>query len=267
MDKRISGHAALYGSEAVIAGLFRETILPGAFTAAIGRDDVRCLFNHSPDYVLGRTKSGTLTLSEDARGLRYDVVLPDTVWARDLYTSIQRQDVSQSSFSFVATQESWVQGSLPLRQIHDVQLFDVSPVAFPAYEATTVSARGDSLELRGAGSETRSTIAENLAVLRRLRLLAAAPSACVRCRVGTASRVVGQMQGRRMCFSEVCQPCGERMHLDRRARILRPDDRSRQKLRELELRERELQLLRRDDRSIQAKRRYLELCEREMQLL
>ena len=71
VDKRISGHAALYNSEAVIAGLFRETILPGAFTAAIGRDDVRCLFNHSPDYVLGRTKSGTLTLSEDARGLRY----------------------------------------------------------------------------------------------------------------------------------------------------------------------------------------------------
>ena len=240
MDSRISGHAALYNRETVIAGLFREIILPGAFTGAIGRDDTRALFNHNPDHILGRTKSGTLTLTEDEQGLHYDVVLPDTDWAKDLHKSIARGDISQSSFSFIATQESWVQGSLPLRQIHDVQLFDISAVTYAAYPETSVSARGTgSVELRGAGIEARSAIAESLAVLRRLRLLAAAPSACVRCRAGTASRVVGEMQGRRMCFSEVCQPCSERMHLDRRARRLRRDDRA------LSLREREFQLLNR----------------------
>ena len=238
MDKRISGYAALYGSETTIAGMFREVIQPGACRAAIGRDDVRALYNHNPDYVLGRPKAGTLTLTEDKHGLKYDVVLPDTAWARDLHVSIKRGDVSQSSFSFRVAQESWVQGALPLRQIHDLELFDVSPVTYPAYEATSVSARGGSVELRGAGIEARS-IAESLDALRRLQLLSAAPSACERCRVGTAARLLGEREGRRLVYHAVCFLCSERKILDRRARTLRPNDGGRQ-LRELALREREL---------------------------
>ena len=68
------------------------------------------LYNHNPDYVLGRPEAGTLTLTEDKHGLKYDVVLPDTAWARDLHVSIKRGDVSQSSFSFRVAQESWVRG-------------------------------------------------------------------------------------------------------------------------------------------------------------
>src|SRR5262245_46107276 len=97
---KINGHAAVFGVEADIAGLFWERIEPGAFTKAIGRDDVRALWNHNPDYVLGRNTSGTLRLSEDEKGLAVEIDPPDTQWARDLAISIRRGDVSQMSFGF-----------------------------------------------------------------------------------------------------------------------------------------------------------------------
>lgn len=141
---RLSGYAAVFSDETEIAGLFREQIVPGAFADAVGRDDVRALFNHDANFVLGRTLAGTLTLSEDARGLRYDVEPPDTQWARDLMVSVSRGDVSQSSFAFEVVEESWdysQKGEMPLRTIKAVRLYDVSPVTYPAYASTTVSAR------------------------------------------------------------------------------------------------------------------------------
>lgn len=143
--KTLIGYAAIFGAETEIAGLFREVIKPGAFTAAVGRDDCRCLFNHDPNFVIGRTTSGTLTLSEDETGLRYTVTPPNTTWANDLMVSVARGDISQSSFAFRVTEEKWIDSGkrdvLPLREILSVDLFDVSPVAYPAYESTTVSAR------------------------------------------------------------------------------------------------------------------------------
>ena len=144
-ESKLIGHAALFNSEAVIAGFFREVIAPGAFTEALKRkDDVRALFNHDANFVLGRTAAGTLTLSEDKRGLKYEVTTPSTSWAKDLVLSIARGDVSQSSFAFRVERESWPKverDALPLRVIEQVELFDVSPVTYPAYEDTTVSAR------------------------------------------------------------------------------------------------------------------------------
>lgn len=141
---KLGGYAAVFGSVTEIAGLFREQIAPGAFTEAVDRDDVRALFNHDANFVLGRTKAGTLRLSEDKKGLRYDVDPPDTQWARDLMVSVQRGDVSQSSFAFEVTEESWEygeRGEMPTRTITKARLYDVSPVTYPAYEATSVSAR------------------------------------------------------------------------------------------------------------------------------
>jgi hypothetical protein len=102
------------------------------------------MFNHDPNFVLGRTKAGTLTLTEDEIGLRYDITLPNTLAAKELHESIKRGDISQSSFAFRVVKDSWPSvrsGEMPLRQIEDVELFDVSPVTYPAYEDTTVSAR------------------------------------------------------------------------------------------------------------------------------
>lgn len=145
----LSGYAALFQKETVIGGLWgwREVIASGAFTEALERpDDVRALFNHNPDILLGRTKSGTLTLGIDKKGLNYQVDLPDTASARDVRTLIKRGDVTGSSFAFRVEEDEWddsevKKGKLPLRTITKVELFDVSPVTYPAYPQTSVTAR------------------------------------------------------------------------------------------------------------------------------
>ena len=145
----IVGLAALFNSETVIAGElgWREQIASGAFDSALSRqDDVRCLWNHDHGIVLGRTRSHTLRLSKTARGLAYAVDLPRTQAAQDVKGLISRGDVSGSSFGFRVLADQWdtrdvKEGKLPLRTITDVELFDVSPVTFPAYQATSVSAR------------------------------------------------------------------------------------------------------------------------------
>lgn len=140
------GYAAVFNREAVIAGLFREQIAPGAFTAAIKEDDVRAMYNHDPAYVLGRNTAGTLALSEDRTGLRYEVIInTDDPLAMSVLAKVKRGDVSQSSFGFQLVREQWTKpedrADLPLRTILEARLFDVSPVAFPAYEDTSATAQ------------------------------------------------------------------------------------------------------------------------------
>jgi HK97 family phage prohead protease len=150
----IVGYAALFNEETVIGRYygFREVIAPGAFAAAIKNDDVRALFNHNADIVLGRNKiAKTLRLDEDKKGLRYEVDLPDTVAAGDVRKLIERGDVSGSSFAFTIESdddEAWdyepvKKGQLPIRTIKRVSLYDVSPVTYPAYEGTSISARSE----------------------------------------------------------------------------------------------------------------------------
>lgn len=150
----VSGYAALFNTETVIAGLFREQIAPGAFASAVTDDDVRALFNHDSNIVLGRTKSGTLTLREDSKGLYYDVVLPKTQAANDVRELIQRGDVSGSSFGFRVVEEKWqepkTRADMAVRTILKAELFDVSPVTYPAYPTTSVSARSQAEALAGA---------------------------------------------------------------------------------------------------------------------
>lgn len=154
---RITGYAAVFDSETTIGDFFREVVDRSAFTEALSRpDDVRALINHDPSQILGRTEAGTLRLSVDERGLRYEVDLPDTSYARDLAASVARGDVSQSSFGFRVTEESWERPKtpteLPLRRIRAVELYDVSPVTYPAYDTTSVSTRARDLaeQCRGA---------------------------------------------------------------------------------------------------------------------
>lgn len=142
-EPTLEGYAAVFNNVTEIAGLFREQIAPGAFADAVGRDDVRALFNHDANFVLGRTTAGTLRLSEDATGLRYSVTPPSTTWANDLMVSVKRGDISQSSFAFTVNDDAWEypKGEMPVRTIRSATLFDVSPVTYPAYASTTVSAR------------------------------------------------------------------------------------------------------------------------------
>jgi HK97 family phage prohead protease len=141
-SSKLTGHAAVFNQEADIGGMFLERIERGAFTAAIPRDDVRALWNHNPDYVLGRNTAGTLSLREDETGLAVEITPPDTQWARDLMVSIKRGDVSQMSFGFQVTEATWDKtGERNVRVVRAVRLLDVSPVTFPAYSGTDVNVR------------------------------------------------------------------------------------------------------------------------------
>lgn len=145
-SRRVEGYAALYDTRTTIGNWFEEEIAPGAFDDVLG-DDVRALFNHDPNMILARSKDGkgTLTLSVDERGLKYAFDMPDRTYARDLFDAIKSGDVDSSSFGFRIEQEEWEErgdGELPVRRITRMaQLYDVSPVTYPAYPDATVALR------------------------------------------------------------------------------------------------------------------------------
>jgi len=153
--KTLTGYAAVFNSPTDIGGYFTEQIAPGAFAETI-KGDVRCLFNHQSGNVLGRTKSGTLRLLEDAHGLRFEVDLPDTALGRDVGTLVARGDISGCSFDFRAMKQSWDDTvDPPKRTLEKVEISEVSIVTFPAYADTTVGVR--SLEaIRAEAEEARA---------------------------------------------------------------------------------------------------------------
>jgi len=136
--KHIEWYASVFDSLSEDLGGFQERIGRRAFTKTLQENDIRALFNHDSNYVLGRNKTGTLDLHVDIKGLRATVQPPDTQWARDLLVSIERGDVSAGSFGFQAIKDRWFEGDdgMILREIQEVRLFDVSLVTFPAYPAT-----------------------------------------------------------------------------------------------------------------------------------
>jgi len=142
------GLAAVYNSKSKDLGGFREIIEPGAFDHLLARkrQDVVALWNHESGSLLGRTISGTLRLWSDDKGLRYEIDPPDTTLARDLLTLVRRGDISGSSFAFTVNEgdERYVQeedGSTTRYIRKASNLYDVSLVTQPAYEATAVSVR------------------------------------------------------------------------------------------------------------------------------
>jgi len=143
--RTIEGHAAVFNEwSETLGGFFpyKERVLPGAFKDSIEKDDIRALFNHNPDYVLGRNKSGTLELKEDEKGLKVIIHPPDTQWARDLLVSIDRGDITQMSFGFIVESDRWgLEDGMDVRELQKVKLFDVSPVTYPAYPQTDVGVR------------------------------------------------------------------------------------------------------------------------------
>ena len=135
------GYAAVFDQLSDDLGGFREKIKRGAFSAHIGAD-VRALWNHDPNYVLGRTKSKTLHLQEDSSGLKVEIEPPDAQWARDLMAVMERGDVDQMSFGFRTLSDTWEErDGEHIRTLNEVELFDVSPVTFPAYPQTEIALR------------------------------------------------------------------------------------------------------------------------------
>jgi len=160
-DKQvIDGYAAVFNQLSVNLGWYRERIKPGAFADCLATSpDVRCLFNHDPSLLLGRTKNETLRLKEDNTGLHFEADPPDTNAARDVMTLIERRDVDQCSFGFYVTDAEWTQEPDPdnsknlilVRNINKAEVFDTSPVTYPAYEGTSVDLRGSIAKLWPGG--------------------------------------------------------------------------------------------------------------------
>ena len=141
--RTITGYAAIYNSDSEDLGGFIERMAPGSFDGRL-QDDVRVLFNHDNNLVLGRTISGTATLEVDEKGLKYTCQLPDTSYAKDLIELMERGDVTQSSFAFTIEDESWEERAdgMLIRTVKKVgQLYDVSPVTYPAYTEATSGLR------------------------------------------------------------------------------------------------------------------------------
>jgi HK97 family phage prohead protease len=170
----LEGHAAVYGKKSEDMGGWREIIDPGFFTPVL-KDDVRSLIDHESRLILGRTKSGTLELTEDEKGLFTRTSLPETTYANDLKIVVKRGDVSQMSFAFLIDYpkgQSWeVDGkevdegaafdAMFDKKKHDIlrhlvkakRLYDVSPVTYPAYPQTDVKVRA--LEYKSRTDEVK----------------------------------------------------------------------------------------------------------------
>jgi HK97 family phage prohead protease len=139
----IVGYASVFDSESRDLGQFKEIIKPGAFDRALVEEhDVRALVDHDPKMILGRSKSGTLRMLVDEVGLRVEIDPPDTSVGRDTIESIRRGDLDSMSFGFVVRNDHWrEEEGQAIREINDLDLFDVSVVSFPAYEDTSVAVR------------------------------------------------------------------------------------------------------------------------------
>lgn len=142
--KTLTGYAAVFNSEAPLPG-FVEVIRAGAFAKSLATgSNIRALWHHQTDALLGTTRGGTLTLHEDAKGLRFELALPDTTHGRDLAVLVDRGDVAGCSFGFRVTDggDRWEQrGGQLVRELLEVDLHEITLTHDPAYQDTTVALR------------------------------------------------------------------------------------------------------------------------------
>lgn len=155
-DRRFGGHAALFNSRTAIGNPktvgFYESVAPGAFTKTLGEADARFLIDHSSYHVVSRASAGTLTLSQNTRGLHTDSVLDQRLsYVNDLIANLDNGNIRGMSFGFQVIKDDWadIEGrdasgeafKAEHRTIREVKLIEVSAVTFPAYEETDAGLR------------------------------------------------------------------------------------------------------------------------------
>jgi HK97 family phage major capsid protein len=182
--RMVTGYASVYGAES--RGLeWTETVAPGAFSDVLDAD-VRCLLNHDPSQVLGRTRAGTLRLFDEARGLRFECDLPESPLGENVRQAVKRGDVDGASFRFAVGEDEWPDGEhrtiKKVKALHDVTVatYGAYPDASvelrtrpqPKEEATvppeTTTAGGLHLEDRSAADDTPSVETRVIEALRRV---------------------------------------------------------------------------------------------------
>lgn len=145
-DRKIRGTAIVFNSESVDLGGFTEVILPEAVDRSLTAD-VRALVDHDSSKIMGRTLAGTLALRKTRAGLAVEIDPPETTYARDILASVGRGDVTGMSFGFRVLTDEWrMVDGLPLREILDMHVYEVSIVTFPAYPETDVTVAQRSID-------------------------------------------------------------------------------------------------------------------------
>ena len=149
--RTLSGYAAVFDSPAMI-GNIQEVIRKGAFTRSLSSLDapkIKAIYEHDTSQLLGRLGSNTLRLSEDEKGLRFELDLPNTTLGNDVAELVKRGDLSGCSFGFIVRSENWTNTS---REILDVDLFEITLTSDPAYEATSVNIRSSKKNIKRLAS-------------------------------------------------------------------------------------------------------------------
>lgn len=153
--RTIGGYVVRFNQRSqLIWGEFYERVAKGAFSRSLQENVIKAFWNHRSDFVLGSTKPGTLRLQEDDIGLAFEIDLPNNTWGNDAYESVQRGDVDGVSFGFYVRNDTWQylkEEDVYERTLLDVNLFEVSPTPFPAYQDSEVSQR--SIEQLGITSK------------------------------------------------------------------------------------------------------------------
>jgi uncharacterized protein len=158
---KIVGHGATFNVRSLDLGGFVEIIAPGAFDACLAAGpDIVGMWNHDDSQIpLGRTTSKTMNVAVDSVGLRYEIDPPDTQIARDLLVSIRRGDITASSFGFYALEDTWDidrESDTLIRTVLKAEVFDCSPVIFPAYPDSDAGLRAQLRSQFAAAGEVRS---------------------------------------------------------------------------------------------------------------
>jgi HK97 family phage prohead protease len=155
----LTGYAVRFNSPSVDLGGFTEICAPGMFTRTLRESpDVLMLRDHVSSQLLGRTKAGTLTLTQDSNGLAFSVTLPNTAIAADTIENIRLKNLDACSFGFNVPDggDKWTTtpDGLQLRTLLDVNLAECSITSFAAYPATSVSLRSCPPEIRSLFKRT-----------------------------------------------------------------------------------------------------------------
>lgn len=146
--RKIRGYPIIFNSLSQDLGGFQEIVAPEAVNRALDGADIRALVNHDTAKVIGRTRSGTMRLRKESRGLYMELEPDDEIsYAKDIMRAVARGDVSGMSFAFRMIEDDWdFNGRIPVRTLLDMTISEVSIVTFPAYQATDVQVAQRSLQ-------------------------------------------------------------------------------------------------------------------------
>jgi HK97 family phage prohead protease len=140
--RSITGCAIVYNSRSEDLGGFVEIVSPGALAKTLAASRIKLLFDHDSGHVLGSIQAKTLSLTDTERGLEFQCDPPETTWANDLLVSLNRGDINQCSFGFNVVNDKWEKvNGVMVRTLQEIDVFEISIVAFPAYPASSVSVR------------------------------------------------------------------------------------------------------------------------------